>query len=220
MVPWQIGRRDIDPSTVFGFPVGRERESAGTGSAWWAPTTYDDWNPELSTPDWIMDCNDLPHLGAGLVVRHPESQNASWICCYSFQLFQEPYPPDQNRYDVERREVWFRTMAFLVPKGAYGGFAGWVMSGEFRKSNWHLSVPQLNGSGIFLGEHCWSPASDQQGEGRGERPLEWRFPPESDLCTAQVPVATHSTSGNGYDCSVGFDVIEVHLPGRAIVKGC
>ena len=219
--PWQIGRRDIDPSVAFDLPSGREKEeSTVTGSAWWTPTTYDDWNPGLPTCEWIMDSSDLPKLGAELVVRDPASPNVSWICCYSFQLFQEPHPADQDRYDVERREVWFRTMACLVPKGMSDRFMDWVMSGGFRESNWQLSVPRLNGSGVFLGEHCWSPASDQQAEEQDEEPLEWRFPPESDPCPAQLPVATHSTSANGYDCSVGFDVIEVCLPDRAIAEGC
>ena len=219
--PWQIGRRDIDPSVAFDLPSGREKEkSTGTWSAWWAPTTYDDWNPDLPTRKWIMDSSDLPKMGAEVVVRDPASPNVSWICCYSFQLFQEPHPADQDRYDVERREVWFRTMACLVPKGMSDRFMGWVMSGGFRESNWQLSVPQLNGSGVFLGEHCWSPASDQQAEEQDEEPLEWRFPPESDPCPAQLPVATHSMSGNSYDCSVGLDAVEVCLPGRAIAEGC
>ena len=219
--PWQIGRRDIDPSVAFDLPSGREKEeSRGTGSAWWAPTTYDDWNPDLPTRKWIMDSSDLPEMGAELVVRDPASRNVSWICCYSFQLFQGPHPADQDRYDVERREVWFRRMACLVPKGMSDQLVDWVMSGGFRQSNWQMSVPQLNGSGVFLGEHCWSPASDQQAEEQNEEPLEWRFPPESDPCPAQLPVATHSMSGNGYDCSVGFDAVEVCLPSRAIAERC
>ena len=218
--PWQIGRRDIDPSVALDLPFKMEGEFAGTGNAWWAPTTYNRWNADLPTQEWIMDSSDLPELGSGLVVRNPDMPKVSWICCYSFQLFQEPHPADQDRYHVERREVWFRTMACLVPKGMSDRFIGWVMSGGFRESNWQLSVPQLNGSGVFLGEHCWSPASDQQAEEESEEPLEWRFPPESEPSPAQLLVATHSLCGNGYDCSVGFDAVEVHLPGRAIAEGC
>ena len=219
--PWQIGLRDIDPSVVFDLPSGREKEvSTGTGRAWWVPTTYDDWNPDLPTCKWIMDRSDLPEMGAALVVRDPASPNVSWICCYSFQLFQEPHPADQDIYDVERREIWFLRMACLVPKGMSDRFMDWVMSGEFRQSNWQLSVPQLNGSEVFLGEHCWSPASEQQAEEQDGEPLEWRFPPESEPCPAQLPVATHSTSGNGYDCSVGLYAVEVCLPSRAIAEAC
>ena len=218
--PWQIGRRDIDPSAAFTLPFGLEGESAGTESNWWAPTTFDHWNLDIPTHNWIMDNGDLPEMGVGLVVCNPVLPNVSWICCYSFQLFQEPHPPDQDQYNFERREVWFRRMACLVPKGMSDRFIDWVMSGEFSESNWQLSVPQLNASGVFLGEHGWSPASDQQAEERSGEPIEWRFPPSSDPYPAQLPVTTHSTSGNGYDCSVGVDAKQVCLPGRAIAEGC
>ena len=219
--PWQIGLRDIDPSVVLGMPSGREKkEATGTGDAWWAPTTYDDWNPDLPTRKWIMDNSDFPEISTELVVRDPASPNVSWICCYSFQIFQEPHPGNQDIHGFERREVWFLRMACLVPKGMSDRFMDWVMAGEFRQSNWQLSVPQLNGSEVFLGEHCWSPASEQQAEEQDGEPLEWRFPPESEPCPAQLPVVTHSTSGNGYDCSVGVNAVEVCLPSRAIAEAC
>ena len=218
--PWQIGHRDIDPSVAFNLPVELEEESAEAGSTWWAPTTYNDWNLDLPTQEWIMDSGDLPELDAGLVIQHPDTPHVSWICCYSFRLFKEPHPADQDRYDVERRETWFRTMACLVPKGMSDRFMDWVMSGGFRESNWQLSIPQLNASGVFLGEHSWSPASDQQAKEQGEEPRQWCFPPESDPRPAQLPVATHSTSGNGYDCSAEVDPVEVCLPDRVITEGC
>ena len=216
--PWQIGLRDIDPSVAFDLPFRRERGSLGTGSAWWAPSTLDDWNSDSPTQDWIKDRSGLSEISEGLVVRDPASPNVSWICCYSFQLFQEPHPADQFRHDVERREVWFRRMACLVPKGMSGRFIDWVMSDGFRESNLQLSIPQLAGSDVFLGEHGWSSASDQQVEAQDAWPLEWRFPPESDPCPVQLLVATHSLSGNGYDCSAEFDAVEVCLSDRKLAE--
>ena len=218
--PWQIGRRDIDPSAPLDLPSRRVGESSGTGSAWWAPTTYNDWCPDLPTDAWVSDTDDIPELDSGLVVQDPENPGASWICCFSFQLFQEPQPPDQDRSDVDRREVWLRRMAFLVPKGSSDRFIEWTMSGGFRGVQWQMSVPRLDSSGVFVGEHCWSVASAQQVEEQDAEPLEWTYPPDANPFPALNPVVSHSTSVNGYDCSVEPGEVELCLPSHTVMEGC
>ena len=111
-------------------------------------------------------------------------------------------------------------MACFVPHGKSDLFIEWVMSGGFRKANWPLSIPQLDTAGVFLGEHWWSPSSGQQVEEEGEQPLEWSFPQGSDPCTAQLPIASHSTTVSDYDCSVGARLEDVYLPSRALAQGC
>lgn len=218
--PWQIGCRDIDPSAPLDFPLGREGEPAGSMSAWWAPIAYDSWSPDVPTADWIVDNNDVPPLNAGLVVPDFMESDVSWVCCYGFQLFQEPYPPGQYDYSVERRELWFRKTAILVPRGSSDQFIEWVMSGGYRESHWEMSVPQTHGSDVFLGEHCWSVASAQRVGAQEAEPLEWCYPPDSDPCSAQIPIVTYTPSSSGYDCSVQLEARELCLPADSIIEAC
>ena len=218
--PWQIGIRDIDPSVPLVSTSEQYKEdSVETANAWWAPTTYSNWRPDLPIHNWIKNTCDLPDISTGLVVNDPISPNETWISCHSFQIFREPHPADQETFGVERREVWFRRVACLVPEDMAREFMDWVMSDQFTKNNWQLSVPRIDGSGVFLGEHCWSPASVQQEE-EGTGSIEWRISPESETYAVQIPVVTHSMSGNGYDCSIEADEVEVHLPSRTIVDEC
>ena len=218
--PWQIGLRDIDPSAPVELFSGREKDSPRPAGAWWSPASFDSWDAGGSIENWVADASDVPALDSGLVVQDPGEPGALWICCYGFQLFREQLPGEQASLGTHRREFWLRRMAFLVPEGTSDRFIEWVMSEEFRDSHWPISVPQLDTYGVFLGEHCWSPASAEQVAEQEAEPLEWRFPADADPVRALIPVLTHSGSGNGYDCSVGPESIELCLPSRAVVEGC
>ena len=218
--PWQIGLRDIDPSAPVELPSIREKDSPRPAGAWWSPASFNSWDAGGSIENWVADASDVPALDSGLVVQDPGEPGALWICCYGFQLFREQLPGEQASLGTHRREFWLRRMAFLVPEGASDRFIEWVMSEEFQDSHWPISVPQLDTYGVFLGEHCWSPASAEQVAEQEAEPLEWRFPADADPVRALIPVVTHSGSGNGYDCSVGPESIELCLPSRAVVEGC
>ena len=218
--PWQIGCRDIDPSDVQVASPDERAGYEGTRRTWWEPLEYDDWRLELPTGKWITDDSDIPEIEEGLVVSKPSETSVSWVNAFTFQLRSEPHPADIDKYDVERREIWFRTIAFMVPLGKGDDFIEWVMSGAYWEEHWQFSVPGVGGSyGVFLGEHGWSPASLQQMKEMEDDAKGWEHPYGSIPAVARMIAVTHLTEAGGYDCSID-DSREVHLPNQSIIDGC
>ena len=219
--PWQIGRRDIDPSVVLASMSSEKKPTREHLTKWWAPLAYDNWRPELPAEQWISDDSDIPALDAGLVISQPLEPDTQWINTYGFQICRQPYSADTDPYDTERREVWLWTMACLVPKGTADRFIEWVLSGKYWDGQWQQSVLDLTINDVFLGEYGWSPAYLWQSEGNDPDLREWCHPSGSSPATAEIVVATHSIDGGGYDCSVDDGSgITVYLPTQAIINGC
>ena len=220
--PWQIGRRDIDPSTIVASPSRGVQSSETRRPTWWAPMDYDNWQVELPISSWTADDSDVPALNQGLLVTDPGDPNIQWVNAYCFQIRSDPTPPDVREYDVERKEIWTRAMAFMVSRGKADDFVEWVLSGEYTREHWVGSVPTLGEDySAFLGEYPWAPAFKESGNSGAINEHEWCYPPGSDPTTAYKLAANCSTVGSQYDCSIDEDAIStLNLPSHLVVLGC
>ena len=138
--PWQIGRRDIDPSAIANSRPREDEHSETRRITWWAPLQYDNWQIELPITSWTADASDVPALNQGLLITDPGDPNIQWVNAYCFQVRSEPTLPDVREYDVERKEIWTRSIAFLVPRGKGDDFVEWVLTGEYSDEHWPSSV--------------------------------------------------------------------------------
>lgn len=220
--PWQIGRRDIDPSTVV---ISRHREGKSSETrrpTWWAPFDYDNWRVDLPISDWTADTSDAPELDQGLLVTDPNHPNTQWVNAYCYQERSEPVPPDVREHDVERKLIWMRSMAFMVPQGKADDFVEWVLTGEYAREHWVGSFPTLGENySAFLGEYPWAPAFEQLRDSGAINEYEWCYPPGAEPTTAYKLAANCSTGGSEYDCSVDEDAIStLNLPSHLVVLGC
>ena len=219
--PWQVGRRDIDPSSVMNSWAGEGETSNMRRLTWWAPLEYDNWRVDSPISSWTADASDVPALDQGLLITDPNDPDTQWVNAYCFQVRSEPTPPDIRKYDVERKEIWTRSIAFLVPQGKADDFLEWVLSGEYSKENWPLSIPDFGGShSAFLGEYAWSPAFDHLTNSAGLNKHQWGHPPGSESTMAYGLAAHCSTAGSEYDCSADEDAIStLYLPSHLVVQG-
>ena len=113
---------------------------------------YDNWQVELPISTWTANASDVPALDRGLLITDPNGPDTQWVNAYCFQVRSEPTPPDIREYDVERKEIWTRSIAFLVPQGKADDFVEWVLTGEYSDEHWPLSIPDLGGDySAFLG---------------------------------------------------------------------
>ena len=220
--PWQIGRRDIDPSTIVNSRRIDHESSETRRPTWWAPLEYDNWQIELPITSWTANASDVPALDRELLVTDPSNPDIRWVNAYCFQVRSEPTLPDVREYDVERREIWTRSMAFLVPQGKADDFVEWVLSGEYANQHWPGSIPDLGGSDSpFLGEYAWGPAFDQLVNSAAINEHEWRYPEDSEPVAA-FGLAVHcSTTGGEYDCSSDEGAAStLYLPSHLVVRSC
>ena len=220
--PWQVGRRDIDPSTIVNPCLSAGETSGSRRPTWWAPLEYDNWQVELPISTWTANASDVPELDRGLLITDPSDTNTRWVNAYCFQVRSEPTPPDIREYDVERKEIWTRSIAFLVPRGKADDFVEWVLTGAYSDEHWPQSIPDFGGGdSAFLGEYAWGPAFDQLTNSGRLNEHEWCHPPGSESAMAYGLAAHCSTAGSEYDCSADEDAIStLHLPSHLVVRGC
>ena len=220
--PWQLGRRDIDPSTVLTVNPRKEASREAYRPSWWAPMEFDNWQLDAPIGQWVANDDDLPSLERGLVVSDPSNPDVSWINAYCFQGRRQPPSPDVRENDGERREIWYRTVAFLVPRGSSDQFTQWVLSGQYWEGDGQMGIGDFNDAeNIFFGEYGWSPGFHRATDGQPIGTIEWCFPTGSDPTSAHRVAASCSTTANGYDCSTDEDVgPSYYLPSYSIVRDC
>lgn len=217
--PWQLGLRDIDPSTAAAPTRSGADSTEEYPSTWWDPMEYDNWQPSTTTEQWIADEGDIPALDDGLLVENPEEPGVHWFNALGFQIKQQPHPADTDKYDIESREVWLRAAAYLVPRGQGDNFIEWVTSGEYRTNDW--AAPNLDIGLTFLGEHGWRQIPTLQGKEDEQNSNEWQYPKVGTTPEAQALVATCLTGSSEYDCSVDEKGgIRLYLPSPSIIEGC
>ena len=220
--PGQLGRRDIDPSTVLSLNPRKEGWREAYRPCWWAPMEFDNWQLDAPIGQWVANDDDLPNLERGLVVSDPSDQDIWWINAYCFQGRHQPLSPDVRENDGERREIWYRNVAFLVPRGSSDQFTQWVLSGQYWEGDGQMGISDFDDAeGIFFGEYGWSPGFQRATDGQPLGTIEWCFPTGSDPASAHRVAASCSTSANGYDCSTDEDVgLSYYLPSYSIVRDC
>ena len=220
--PWQLGRRDIDPSTVLTVNPRKEASREAYRPSWWAPMEFDNWQLDVPIGQWVANDDDLPSLERGLVVSDPSNPDVSWINAYCFQGRRQPPSPDVRENDGERREIWYRTVAFLVPRGSSDQFTQWILSGQYWEGDGQMGIGDFNDAeNIFFGEYGWSPGFHRATDGQPIGTIEWCFPTGSDPTSAHRVAASCSTTANGYDCSTDEDVgPSYYLPSYSIVRDC
>lgn len=217
---WQLsGIRDIDPSVTLSRGNRKVAFPDEPKSTQWALLKYDNWQPQLPIERWIADHGDLPKLDEGLVIIDPENPNARWLNVYCFQSRRQPHPPDEGEYDGVRRGIWTRAIACLIPQGKEDAFSEWVLSGEYKQDNYHFLVREVHG--VFVGEHGWGPAPDQEEVGYREYTEQWSYPPGSDHVVAYPITTTVATAISDYNCSIERDETRtLYSPTHAIIRDC
>jgi len=207
MGPWQLGRRDIDPScTLRSNPGG-----TGWGShslSWWAPIEYDAWGSTDDPESWVINEEGLPCLKSLLCTVRQED-GTSWVNIDGFLVWSRPIPPDKESSEYERRELWYIFDAYLIRKSDMASFMEWAAKVSF-KGKWMPEPPTLYG--MFFGEHGWSPASGCLDKGEWHE-VEKGCPSEVRLTSLEY-VREVST----FDCSVD-DSYSLRLPDKHLMTG-
>jgi hypothetical protein len=206
--PWQLYDRDIDPSIVISRTPSAER------NVWWAPVDYHKWRENPDDSSWIADTADSPDPKGLLMLINPED-NSRWFNLESWHHWTEPAPPEEERYETERREIWYQVRSYLVRKDDAEAVFDWAKHQNFM-GRWMPESRELYR--VFLGEIHWAPAYlfhnlpyygwASWTRGSGEKL------PRSIHVTTERYLGESSTS----DCSVE-KTIHIVLPTKFIADG-
>jgi hypothetical protein len=203
--PWQGHFRDIDPSVVL-RKTGQEAFRPHTNT-WWFPVRYDAWASEHDDKSWLRDTEDLPSVEPLIEIVDPDD-GSRWLTMESFYKWEQPTPPEEERFDVPRKEIWYILKSYIVKKSNIEEVFGWAKQQNFL-GRWMPESLDLHS--VYLGELFWSPAYKHrhsayhgyEGWTRGDRAAV----PRNILATTEEYVWEP-----GFDCSIEDLSVNVYLP--------
>lgn len=209
--PWQAWERDIDPTCL----LHRTPEVDEIAKAWWAPTPYRRWQPNIGHTDWTRLKSDLPDQSKLLQIRRRQG----WLILDGFFRWQQPTLPGEERFafDKIRRDVWYLVRSYLIRQADAKKTFAWAKQQDFM-GRWMPDPVDMHN--VFMREFPdglayrydydrknrprWTAAID-----RKDRRI--RFPL---LSTTEAYV----WEGSGFDCSLDASV-RILFPAHEIVKG-
>lgn len=210
--PWQLGRRDIDPSSLLKRTYRSHWEPHVT--SWWAPTQFNAWEEEPDETLWLNSVDLLPPMTSLPIVTDPQT-GREWFVLECFYEWEEPTSPEVDKSDVSRRQIWYGLSAYLVKSDDEENFCSWARKHHF-KSHWiHEIQSQIR---VFLGEFFRLPAFeyfDNPDNGRNG----WTRGNDSQHplpCDVLVTADSYLHEDGLYDCSIE-DTISIYLPASFLV---
>jgi len=211
--PWQIHRRDIDPTAPTTMRA-RDESDSDERSQWSRGYEFDEWRPELPTLEWLDLKLDDPELKRLLRVTRPQD-GSTWLNLRALRSWWDRSWNDSGANAEERRHVWAHANAYLVDVQQVEAFYHWAQEVDFM-GRW---MPEPGDeTELFLGEHGWSPAHlDRYGvtaeidvQVRGDTP---DCPPSVRLTAAE-----YLSAASAYDCSLENSHTFV-VPQRLLIDG-
>ncbi len=150
--PWQLSRRDIDPSSL----LKRTRRSSWESnvSTWWVPVQFDAWMDEPDEILWRKHLDLLPSIGPLPIVSDPAT-GREWFVLECLYDWEEPTQPGVDKLSISRRYIWYILKSYLVKSDDEECFCNWAKDRHFMNRWMPESHQQTN---IFLGEFFWAPA--------------------------------------------------------------
>ena len=208
--PWQDDLRDIDPSCTLRARSGGTSWEGHT-PAWWAAAQYENWGDPSSPQEWVLRYDDLPKVEDLLSISHPDD-GFRWLNVEGYFNWKQRPPADRESIDVERRELWYICIGYLLHAQDADTFMRWAEGVDFCQFRMP-KPPEIYQ--MFLGEHGWSPASRYfQQPYYGDEG--WTQPNHG--CPVKVHTAAfeHLREASGFDCSVD-ETYTLRLPASELV---
>lgn len=211
--PWQIRRRDIDPTAATDLPTSTA-SGEDRGSEWWRGYEFGQWRPDLATREWLDLTLDEREMVQLLRVTDPKD-GATWLNLRALRSWRDPSWMGSDDEPEDRRQVWIHANAYLVDAERADAFYQWARQVNFM-GRW-MPEPGYE-TEVFLGEHGWSPADlDRQRVGPGTVVQTRSGTPECPTSVYLTAFEYLNESGD-YDCSLQTSHKFV-VPERMLIDG-
>ena len=146
--PWQIYKRDIDP-TIWARESGEYKTHHNKQCTWWQPFSFPfpNENDPAAKTNFLWDEEVLPDFSE-LLQRAMPVDSSNWLVLHGFWSENRKYSDD----DIESPYLdgWFRINSIFIRKGDYESLA----KGKTLCDPHIVSAPSTQHEG-FLGEYPW-----------------------------------------------------------------
>jgi hypothetical protein len=210
--PWQMSIRDIDPSCdLKEFPNPKHNKYPAFRK-YSDIIRYDTWNKGYSDLSWLKKTDDLPKPKK--VIGMKDDKGVGWLMLEGFVEWQGETPPEQEKYDVPTRILWYMVKSYIVKKNDLKKVFSWAKRQNFM-GRWMPESHEFYN--IFLAEFPWAPAFLYHyipyfhHDGWTDNTTGKKIPAKI-LVTDDI----YLSSGSSIDCSTD-EAIRVKLPAKWIV---
>lgn len=210
--PWQLSVRDIDPSCTLKEYPNLKSVDIPNFDEYQKSIDYNAWGKKTSHSTWLKTTRDLPD--SKQIIEPVDNKGNHWLVLEGFVEWQKETPPEQEKYNLPTRRLWYMLKSYLVRKQDAKKVFDWAKEQNF----WGKWMPESHEFyNIFLGEFPWAPASLYHYIPYYHH-NDWTDTVRNKKIPAKVLVADdeYLSSGSSIDCSTN-ESIRVKLPAKWIV---
>jgi hypothetical protein len=210
---WQLSVRDIDPSCILKDIPNQPPSILPKLTHYKKQAFYNAWSKKSTHYSWLKKTNDLPNPAE--IIETTDSEGNKWVALEGSVEWQEATPPEQEKYDMATRQLWYMLRSYLVKSENKSKTIRWMRRQNFM-GRWMLESHEFYN--VYLSEYPWSPAFLTQNtpyyghdgwtdKARGNEKM-----PSKILVTDD----TYLSSGSSIDCSTD-GTITVKLPAKYVI---
>ncbi|MBP7653088.1 hypothetical protein KA977_06680 [Candidatus Dependentiae bacterium] len=203
--PWQIGRREIDPSCLL-YNTKRQDWFENHHQTWYFPVIYNSWNKFKTEIDWIKTTEDLPDLNSLLEVESCDKEK--WYLLNASYNWKESITIETEILNKKYKEIWYMIKSYFIKKKDKEKLTEWLEKQNFY-GRWMTEESELRH--IFMGEMFWSPA--YKNEILEYENLSWIKPNSYNKIPVDIMVSCceYIIEDSGYDCSIDESIL-IYMP--------
>lgn len=200
--PWQLGLRNIDPSSLARRTYADGSEN--TTTTWRSPVRYEFPIAESCEP-WLKVDSDLPSIEPFLLVTAPDSKK--WLSLQTHLEWREPNAPDEDYLTrrLPKRQFYYLIFSYILRKRDKSEFLKWAREQHFF-GRWMPEGADVDQ--VFQGECFWAPAAASYSEG-------WTreiYSPDGEEIPVELISTVANYSGSFRSDSSTEDRISMYVP--------
>lgn len=199
--PWQLLRRDIDPTNLIPKQVEASSRARIGGDDWWVDVEYNNWNTPVA--EWLAERNDLPDFAKLIEVEH---NGEKWLNLQSFPSWDEPENTGVLEKRLVKMHLWTHLRSYLVRKSQKQKLLKWMRQ-QHIMGRWMPESSTYHR--MFLRELIWSSSYQVYDSGKYWYSLDKGADPKAKV----LVTVDEYTWERGYDCSIE-ETVSVLYPSK------
>ena len=145
--------RDIDPSCILKEFPNTKPSDTPTFENYKKSRGYNAWGQKIKDSSWLKKTRDLPQPTS--IIELTDDKGINWLELEGFIEWQKETPPEQEKYDLPTRTLWYMSKSYLLKKQGARKLQDWAVKQNFY-GRWMPESHEFYD--IYLAEYPWAPS--------------------------------------------------------------